>query len=274
MAPRRIVPTQVHATQRGVVPANDLPKNDADMDLIKANIEPFRQIFGVMIENAKQMCISRIEAGPENSDSEESTIYTLYDTSADGGEAQWAKGRAIFPPDTPTEMQTAILKLDACDVSVLAFLPYIADALHKIDARVDWLTGYMKPRSIIHYSDEELVEPLHSVFSVTTSNGKQFIADFTIEQFGYTDECWFSRKSEFLDYFTKDGQLRLAADHEILGMEEEVSDDAHMSGLVETAKVICEEIDWKIYEQLPQGERKQWVEARAQEILEGMDFEI
>lgn len=170
-------------------------------------------------------------------------------------------------------MQTAVLKLDGCDLGVLAFLPHVTDSLRKFGARVGWLVVHAKPRILIHYSSEHLGEPIHSVFGITSSRGEQFIADFTIEQFGYEADCWFSRKSDYLHHCTQDGKFRLAADDEVAELEEVTASNTHMSSVVETAKTVYEQLNWKTYEDLPLQERKSWVESSTRLILQQLYYE-
>ncbi|KAJ4366763.1 hypothetical protein N0V83_007288 [Neocucurbitaria cava] len=268
----RIVPTvDVVAAAGGLSGAGSGQQAPGtDFYQIKAKLEPFREIFHILLEDAQVARISLIEVDTQTrSTGDGVTIYTLYEERSHHRRPRWAKGRAIFPPDTPTELQTAIMKQDTCDVSVLAFLPHITDALQKIDARVDWLCGYIKPRILIHYSDMDLEKvAMHSMFGITCSSGEQYIADFTIEQFGHDDDCWFTLKPDYLDRFVEDGDLRIATDDEIVVTEEDVAGDEFMSSLVVTVKTICEEIDWKVYDGLPHQERRAWMESRAKLIMQ------
>lgn len=268
----RSVPTLVSITQTRDMSAADAVEENVptDFDQIKATIEPLRQIFGVLLENTQLRYISHIVPNDTRPQSKGSSpvVYTVFTDGSDGGEVRCGKGRAVFPPGTSTEMQTAVLKLDGCDLSLLAFFPHVTDALQKIGARVDWLVVDAEPHILIHYSSEGLSEPIHSVFGITSSSGQQFIADFTIEQFGYEDDCWFSKKSDYLHHCTKDGNFRLAADDEVADLEEDVPRNAHMSSFVETVKNVYDELDWKTYENLPQEERQSWVKTSTQEVLQ------
>jgi hypothetical protein len=39
----------------------------------------------------------------------------------------------------------------------------------------------------------------HFVFCITSVRGEQFIADFTIEQFGYHGTDWFTKQTEYFE---------------------------------------------------------------------------
>lgn len=252
----------------GASPDQQTP--DTDFYQIKAILEPFRQIFHVLLEDTQSARISRIEADTHTRSTRDgATTYIVYEERRPRSRPRWAKGREIFPPGTPAELQTAIMKQDTCYVSVLSFLPHITDALQKIRARVDWLCGYVKPRILIHYSDMDLEKvAMHSVFGITSSGGEQYIADFTIEQFGHNDDCWFTLKPDYLDRFVEDGDLRITTDAEMAVTEEDISNDEFMSSIVATVKTICEQIDWKVYDKLPIQERQAGVESHTQLIMQ------
>jgi hypothetical protein len=79
-------------------------------------------------------------------------------------------------------------------MSVICFLERIREALRPIGATVDWLIVFPLRRTYIHHSahPRTFEEVLHSVFAITTADREQYVADFTIEQFGYSAADWFT----------------------------------------------------------------------------------
>ena len=179
--------------------------NESEYDQIKRVLEPFRQIFMTILENAENDCVSHFTIDRTYNPA----VITLHPANGNNFSVS-AKGRAAFPLSIPYDMQTAILKFNQCDLSVLSLLCWIRDALRPTGATVDWLMIVsVRPLSILHYSDEEPVtrNGRHSVLAITTASGEQYIADFTIEQFGYPAELWFLRKQTILHALWRQEQV-------------------------------------------------------------------
>ncbi|KAF2819205.1 hypothetical protein CC86DRAFT_432269 [Ophiobolus disseminans] len=120
-------------------------------------------------------------------------IYTLHTNF--GG--PWMRGAAAFPRDTPRDLQLAISKLDCCDESF-------------IHARVDWLIVTVTPQILLHYSQNPAALHVHSVILVTSASGNQYIADFSIEQFGFDTEMWFMPRVQYEQRVTDGSRVHLA----------------------------------------------------------------
>jgi hypothetical protein len=162
-------------------------------------------------------------------------------------------------------MQTAILKLHGCDFSVISFIEWIADALRTIGARVDWLILRPVTRVYIHYDDQPLVDFCHSVFSITSRSGDQFIADFTVEQFGYLEEDWFMPKAEYINTHTT-GEWRIASEDDQELTRYHVSSENTLLALKTLIDLICNQMDWRVYGTVSVTDRMAWVREQTQEF--------
>ena len=185
--------------------------------------------------------------------------YKIYN---DTTSAELVGAEASIPQGTPINIRNAILKADMCDFALLVFLPHVAHVLEKIGARVDWLTLYMQPVLRLFRNGESLRERvLHSVFIITTSNANQFIADFTIEQFGYNSRHWITPKSEYLIEFSADGTFSIAADGHMDLVRLSANQCDFMAIFQHIADDVCSQFDWGTYcrHQLP--DRLPWVRA-------------
>ena len=241
-----------------------------DFETIKAILAPFREIFNMIIENDEMLRISRIVCNEFSQSMPFSTdvpVHVVYREAPHGSNPELVKGKDSFPPGTSPEMQRAVLKLNTCDGSVVSFLPYVTNALEDIDARAEWVLVHAKPRFFIHYNGERFREPAHSVFCITTSDGSQFIADLTIEQFGYAEECWFTTKSYYLENFTKDGVWHPITEGGRTEIESFASEGSFLSRLIIAANFLISTLDWNTYKALPSQDRMVWIRNQLREMI-------
>ena len=90
-----------------------------------------------------------------------------------------------------------------CDCSIKLFLVHLASALAIYSATVKWYTVVIKPSILIHWQHEpHTLYVRHSVFEITARSGKKYIADFTIEQFGFPAFMWFMHKETYMHQCT------------------------------------------------------------------------
>ncbi|KAG9381729.1 hypothetical protein A1F94_007383 [Pyrenophora tritici-repentis] len=89
----------------------------------------------------------------------------------------------------------ASYKFMHCDYTIIIFLRYLEASLARYGATVKWFTVMIRPYAIFHRQHEAPAADIrHSVFEITARSGYQYIADFTIEQFGYPSDMWFMDK--------------------------------------------------------------------------------
>jgi hypothetical protein len=107
-------------------------------------------------------------------------------------------------------------KFNHCDVSIQFFLIYLEPLLKKIGARVEWLAVCPNPRMVFHWAESiPLPEVRHSVFYITAKTGETFVADFTIEQFGFGEDMWFLPAKEYMQVCTRGRHCRQPSEGEI-----------------------------------------------------------
>lgn len=114
-------------------------------------------------------------------------------------ETSKATGAAAYPSWVSAPLRRASQKYNNCDYSIRLFLYYLSLRVRGMGAKIEWLTVRAKPRILFHlYGRPLTLRVRHSVFSITTVSGRGYIADFTIEQFGYPSSMWFMRMEECL----------------------------------------------------------------------------
>jgi len=143
-------------------------------------------------------------------------------------------GSTAFPANTHNTLVRAYVNRFKCDVAIGSMIRSIATKLREVGARVEWLVVQPKPLLEFFIEDEPNGPFEHSVMSVTASNGRQFIFDPTVEQFGYEGNFCFMPKMEYLDTLTEDGLYQLAP------LEEK--DDVGAEKLVS----MCSNIKWDV----------------------------
>ncbi|CAI9625477.1 unnamed protein product [Alternaria burnsii] len=107
-------------------------------------------------------------------------------------------------------------KFNHCDFSIRVFLYMLEPFLSRVNARITWLSVVAKPYWVIYWKHyRPYSEVRHSVFNIETRSGDEYIADFTIEQFGYSSECWLMRKSEYEKQCTMGIRMRQPRSEEV-----------------------------------------------------------
>ncbi|KAF2854221.1 hypothetical protein T440DRAFT_270700 [Plenodomus tracheiphilus IPT5] len=192
--------------------------------------------------------------------------YTMYLDHTALGELD---AETSMPHDTHISIRNAIPKLNMCDYAVLVFLPYLTDVPRKINARVDWLFIEFQPLFNLCLEGCELPKsPKHSIFSITTSGGEQFIADFTIEQFGYHGRYWITPKAEYLEQYTTNGAYHIATDDDKEIIQDFVNIDRVGNMFQHATYLVCSAFDWQAYCQLPLATQKAQIRAFVRHALE------
>lgn len=108
-----------------------------------------------------------------------------------------------FAPETSANMRKAITVYNMCIMSVIVYFPELQKALQALGAQVSCHEVLIDPAFMLAL-DGKLMRPWHHVLCVKTADGQEYIADFTIEQFGYFDH-WFLEKSVYLDVCAASG---------------------------------------------------------------------
>ncbi|KAL1593316.1 hypothetical protein SLS60_010924 [Paraconiothyrium brasiliense] len=167
-------------------------------------------------------------------------------------------GFASFPANTPESMQRAFLAWNECDLVVQALLPLLQAQLSARipGVRVDWLNVEIAPVSLFRKpdSDPDDPDPEHSSFLITLPDDRgKFVADFTIEQFGFGEDCWFL---PFDDYMRRTRDCMYV----IYDFEERKLDiegafvEEHIRGQQRMCK-LARNMDWATVEKLAESDR-------------------
>ena len=117
-------------------------------------------------------------------------------------------GPHAHPPDASLLDRLARNKYNHCDFSIQLFLIYLETAFRKIGATITWHTVQVKPFVVYHLAGEQ-PDPFvrHSVFNIRTQTGAEYIADFTMEQFGFSMNDFLMRKKDYEDAYTTNRKI-------------------------------------------------------------------
>ncbi|KAF2128683.1 hypothetical protein P153DRAFT_386798 [Dothidotthia symphoricarpi CBS 119687] len=237
-----------------------------DFEEIKSVIEPFWHVWNILLQEVPVECIDRIVNANRPEDG--MSMYTLYVEKP----LRLANDTSVFPltisPSTvpvSSQLQTAILKLNYCDFAVYVFLKHIAKSLQTIGARVDWLFVKPNPLMLIHYSDTEPDTPNHSVFIITSQQGERFIADFTIEQFGYPSDWWFKKLGDYIGNCAKNinGWWSAADDDDLRNGGKIANPGTVQWDLKMIIEDICKDPEWNMVGEVTH-EQTEWIQTHVE----------
>jgi hypothetical protein len=255
--------TQMFTPTRDEPNANVSADTSSEHDQIKAIVESFRRIHETLTENTLFQPINHYDLDTTT----DPAVLTLH-VFPDRKEPRKARSRDSCPADMPCDVQTAVLKTEGCDIAAYSFNQWISDALQTIGARVECLLIRPYPRLYIHYAtDPLLVNMWHSVFSITSARGEEFIADFTIEQLGYYGRDWFTKQTEYFETRIE-GDWRIASEDDMAKTEEEVLGYTSQTLFKDLVDAVCGEMHWPTCRSLPAADRLNWVTTRTQEVFD------
>ncbi|KAH9872923.1 hypothetical protein J1614_005318 [Plenodomus biglobosus] len=173
-----------------------------------------------------------------------------------------------MPKDLHESIRYAIPKLNMCDYVSAVFLPHLTNVLQQINARADWLIVELQPHFLLRFAGYELPEhQAHSTFSITTSSGEQFVADFTMEQFGFHPQYWLSSKTDYLNWYTVNCEYRLHTDEETTVMKSYADYDSLAVNLQRATDAVVGAFDRQAYSQLPIASRRPWIRAAVRDTF-------
>jgi hypothetical protein len=172
---------------------------------------------------------------------------------------QKAIGTSAFPLPLITDpedkrhaaaFQAAYPKLNTCDIACQSMIGPIADKLRETGAKVSWLL--IKPRvkfllrTAASYAHGKQGAAIHSILSITTASGEEYIADFTIEQFGHPKRDWLMKKSKYMEKYAKNG-------FNVVAPKSHKDEDGECEEPLERRlelEVFCCELDWDVLKEL------------------------
>jgi hypothetical protein len=236
-------------------------------DEIKAVLDVYNIIFHTFTLYQPLASVSDIKTTQPSPSTMSPTVYTLHKDAY----RRFSRGISSLPPRTSEVVIKAYLKKDLCDFALETMLRPICTRLRTVGARVDWLIVSPAPQLLLHFEDEKVETPAHSVLSVTCRNGEQYIADFTIEQFGYPSAAWFMAQNDYLEGCTTDGMWELAGD-EVLGdlgvdLRTEVESQSTSKKWHAAVREVCYALNWDGIDILEKEERMDVVRRRAEEVF-------
>jgi hypothetical protein len=163
---------------------------------LKSLLEPFNTILNTLLCNTTLLRVISIHCTlPTPTSKYNIPVYTVNSAESDG----YARGASAFTPDTPPSLQLAIRKHNRCDTSTAVLFPLVSALLEPHGARVDWINVAAAPKSLFESDIRAASIPRHTAMLITTAAGNEYVADFTIEQFGFEGDMWFVTKAEYVE---------------------------------------------------------------------------
>lgn len=159
-----------------------------------------RQVFHqFLLVNWGHIAVGKLEVKTEqqrcwlSNDTELTSNLTVYTVHCDYGADVY---QPLLPAGTNQHLLMGYMKWNLCDFVVHTFLPNLQSqlAVRLPGSKVEWLRIKMVPMHVFRDVEDanlDTMDPFHSVFLVTLAEGDQYVIDFTIEQYGFDDDCWF-----------------------------------------------------------------------------------
>lgn len=153
-------------------------------------------------------------------------------------------------------------------------LPYITEAVYKHRGRADWIViNDLIPRVLYVSPDHEVEVGKHSVCVITSATGEQYVADFTIEQFGYDSAMWFMKRIDYHKWVCNGGCGISASEdwYEWMDMlTGDVEEQPFLYNIWQATRKACGVVGVvgaKAFEELQGQERMSWMRERAVEAV-------
>lgn len=175
---------------------------------VKAILEPYWFMFNFVLEYDTRPITYALVPQRIRSSGPTILVHYVWDMLE-------AAGAAAYPAWVPHELRRSSQKYNCCDYSIRLFLCHLSMRLREVKAEIDWLAVDAKPRLLFHWHRRQLaLRVRHSVFSITTPSGGEYIADFTVEQFGYPSSMWFMTTQEYITQCTTGEMMEQPSDNE------------------------------------------------------------
>lgn len=230
----------------------------ADCAEIMAILEPYWHIFNFVLEHEQRPKIRALIPWRTSTSSPPVLIHFLEGLVE-------ASGAAAYPYWVSHQLRRSSHKYNHCDYSIRLFLGHFLRCLREVNAKIEWFAVDAKPLILFHWYGNPLqLKVRHSVFSITTKSGEEYIADFTIEQFGYPSAMWFMEKKEYVEKCTTGQEMMQPCEEEIASA---MQGEIEMTCKVEVVRELCRRLDFRRWRRWDKDSRVEWLEQRVQEAL-------
>ncbi len=177
------------------------PPSQTEYNEIRWMLEPLWHVFNLVLEYDMRPHVYTVVRSPSTLD--EPLIITEIPLRSASGYLIQTFGAFAHPPGTCQAQRMMSNKFNLCDLSIQLFFCYLEPALEGFGATVNWLAVEAKSHTVYHLEGRAPdVHVRHSVFSITTRFGEEYIADFTIEQLGFPSGWWLMRRRDYEDMCT------------------------------------------------------------------------
>lgn len=231
----------------------------ADCAAIMAILEPYWHIFNFVLEHEQRPKTRALIPWRRSTSSPPVLVHFLE-------ERVEASGAAAYPQWVSHQLRRSSHKYNHCDYSIRLFLGLFLRRLGEVNAKIEWFAVDAKPLILFHWCYYPLqLKVRHSVFSITTKSGEEYIADFTIEQFGYPSAMWFMEKKEYVAKCTTGQEMLQPCEEEIASA---MRGEIEMTGKAEVVRELCGRSDFRRWGQWDEDRRIAWLEGLVQKGLE------
>jgi hypothetical protein len=179
---------RAHLTEVGNVQS---PASRDEHAAIKDIVAVYWEIFNAASMSLELHSVAEVV---EKTSTEEG-VPTFCTLITKGENADWTSDiNNVLPDEMSARLVNALYKKDMCDTSIFWFVKPMTEKLKEVDAVTYWYIFDYDPEFVMHYDFENATAKSrvsHSVFRITGSSAKHYVADFTVEQFGFDGPRYF-----------------------------------------------------------------------------------
>ncbi|PVI04974.1 hypothetical protein DM02DRAFT_651144 [Periconia macrospinosa] len=215
-------------------------------------LQEIMQIFWIIINTAiehygKSSLIRIVNSG--RLDRERSSSVPVFTIITNGNKPEKV---TATPPTHMTDnfgereaqrLYTAFKNLNMCDWSVMSSLAPVKDKLAELGAEAEWISVSARKAFLMHAEEEDVEDAdniAHSVLLISDADGKQYIADFTMEQFGWSSDDFFQPQNVYFQRFADSHDWEIAS-----GSWTEDPKQPEERAYVRFVRDLCGTVDWE-----------------------------
>lgn len=231
-----------------------------------------REIFHAYIQNRPARPIDAFQSYADLRTDGITVIQAILDV-----DGEITPMHAAINNSVPALLRAGLMKWNMCDLAVETFMKPLERQLlrHIPGATIDWLSVDILPNSVLSWTHRDPNGPIpaHSAFLFKLPDGERYVVDFTIEQFGFGEECWFLPLETYLD-------MAWQCEWYILDFDESVATlEGHWEDQLVLAQALmlrlCNEMDWDFVDQLTVSEASAYLyESARRALFEDVDEEL
>jgi hypothetical protein len=145
-------------------------------------------------------------------------------------------------------LQPALIVRNKCDSAVSVTIELALEMFRGTSVSVEWLVLVPKPRVLFAIEGDPFHLCQHSVLLINDTTEKiEYVADFTIEQFGHDASEWFQRRDTYIKYYCATTSSRYLTNYEVVERKKNIAEFEYWGGAINAARNLLGCFDWDAF---------------------------